>query len=216
MAKILVIEDEVPISELIELTLTTVGYEVSVAYDGTAGLSLVEQSTPDMIILDLMLPDANGYDLIPRFAKLGIPIILLSARDTLLDKVKCLELGADDYMTKPFVGMELLARIKAVLRRAGKNTCHYVFDDIEVQLKERRVSRSGEFVDLTPKEFDLLRVLLENKGIAMSRDKLLELVWDYDYVGDTRTVDMHIQRLRHKLTTSRIATVYKLGYRLEV
>lgn len=216
MTKILVIEDEEAISELIRLNLTMMGYGVVQAMDGQEGLNLIKSSNPDLILLDLMLPKIDGYDLLPEITSRNIPVILLTAKDSLKDKVKGFSLGADDYITKPFEGMELIARIKAVLRRTSNPSEELSFDDITLIPSQRKVYKGDKEIDLTLKEFDLLKLLVENKGIAFSREKLLEVVWDTDFEGNTRTVDMHIQRLRSKLHTEKITTVYKIGYRLEV
>jgi len=216
MPKILVIEDEEAISELIRLNLTMVGFNVVQAMDGQEGLDLIKSSNPDLILLDLMLPKIDGYDLLPEITSRNIPVILLTAKDSLKDKVKGFSLGADDYITKPFEGMELIARIKAVLRRTSNISEALTFDDITLIPSQRKVYKGDKEIDLTLKEFDLLKVLVENKGVAFTREKLLELVWDTDFEGNTRTVDMHIQRLRSKLHTEKITTVYKIGYRLEV
>ncbi|NLP37036.1 MAG: response regulator transcription factor [Firmicutes bacterium] len=215
MAKILIIEDEEPIRELVKLNLEMAGYETLVAADGQEGLTLIESHDIDLIILDIMLPKLDGYELMPTINKKNIPTIMLTAKDGLMDKVKGLEMGADDYITKPFEAIELLARVKSVLRRTGKEKANITFDDIEIFLDQRKVLKGGQEVELTYKEFSLLQILVENRGVAMSREKLLEIVWGYDFPGNTRTVDMHIQRLRNKLGTDRIKTIYKVGYRLE-
>jgi len=215
MAKILIIEDEEPIRELVKLNLELAGYETLVAADGQEGLTLIESHDIDLIILDIMLPKLDGYELMPTINKKNIPTIMLTAKDGLMDKVKGLEMGADDYITKPFEAIELLARVKSVLRRTGKEKANITFDDIEIFLDQRKVLKGGKEVELTYKEFSLLQILVENRGVAMSREKLLEIVWGYDFPGNTRTVDMHIQRLRNKLGTDRIKTIYKVGYRLE-
>ena len=215
MAKILIIEDEEPIRELVKLNLELAGYETLVAADGQEGLTLIESHDIDLIILDIMLPKLDGYELMPTINKKNIPTIMLTAKDGLMDKVKGLEMGADDYITKPFEAIELLARVKSVLRRTGKEKANITFDDIEIFLDQRKVLKGGQEVELTYKEFSLLQILVENRGVAMSREKLLEIVWGYDFPGNTRTVDMHIQRLRNKLGTDRIKTIYKVGYRLE-
>lgn len=158
----------------------------------------------------------DGYELLPRLIKRKIPVIFLTSRDSLKDKVHGLDIGADDYITKPFEGSELIARIKAVLRRKGKEENRKGFDDIEIRYDERRVLRGSEEVELTAKEYKLLKNLLENVNVAVSRENLLEVVWGYDYPGNTRTVDIHIQKLRSKLGTERIKTVFKMGYRLEL
>lgn len=215
MGKILIIEDEQSIRELIKLNLSVVGYQTREAGDGEEGLDVLNNEKIDLVILDLMLPKIDGYELLPLILKKEIPVILLTAKDGLKDKVKGLNLGADDYLTKPFEVIELLARIKAVLRRTGKQAKIKCFGDIKIFFDQRQVFKGQQEIELTPKEFDLLEILVENKGIAMSREKLLELVWDYAYEGTTRTVDIHVQRLRRKLKTDKIKTVYKLGYRLE-
>lgn len=215
MEKILIIEDEEPISELIKLNLSTVGYETYKAMDGEEGLTFLTNNHVDLVILDIMLPKLDGYQLLPHIIKKDIPVILLTAKDGLLDRVKGLNMGADDYIVKPFEGIELLARVRSVLRRAGKQQNIIRLGDIEVYLEQRKVIKNGQEIILTPKEFDLLRILVENKNIVMSREKLLQMVWDYHFEGSTRTVDMHIQRLRDKLGTDRIKTIYKLGYRLD-
>lgn len=215
MKRILVVEDEEPIRELIKLNLTMVGYEVVEAEDGEEGLNFINNDSLDLIILDIMIPKINGYELLPHIRTKNIPVILLTAKDSIKDKVKGLNLGADDYITKPFESVELIARINALLRRCEKRDNIKKFDDIEIHEDERRVFKNGKEIELTLKEFELLNLLLDNKGIALSREKILKYVWNYDFEGSTRTVDMHIQKLRHKLGTDKITTVYKVGYRLE-
>lgn len=215
MINILIIEDEEAISELIKLNLSIVGYNAVQAYDGEEALKYLEKQCFDLILLDIMLPRKDGYEILPFIVKRNIPVILITAKDGLKDRVKGLNMGADDYITKPFEGIELLARVNAVLRRTGKQSKTMTFDDIEILVDQRKVLKGGKEINLTLKEFDLLYILLQNKGIALSREKLLELVWDYDFEGNTRTVDIHVQRLRTKLGTDRIKTVYKVGYRFE-
>lgn len=215
MSTILIIEDEEPIRELIKMNLSMAGYDSLEASDGEEGLQLINTEQIDLIILDIMLPKFDGFDLLPTIVKKDIPTIILTAKDRLQDKIKGLEMGADDYITKPFETIELLARVKSVLRRAGKEKTKVVIDDLEIFLDQRKVLRNGKEIELTYKEFDLLRILIENKGCVLSRERLLEVVWGYDFEGNTRTVDTHIQRLRSKLGIDKIKTVYKVGYRLE-
>ena len=215
MANILIVEDEEAISEFIKLNLSVVGYNTYEAFDGEEAVSILKVKPIDLVLLDIMLPKGDGYEVLPFIVEKNIPVILVTAKNRLEDRVKGLNLGADDYITKPFEGIELLARVNAVLRRTGKQMVKKSFDDIEVLIDQRKVLKSGREIDLTFKEFDLLKILLENRGLALSRERLLKLVWDYDFEGSTRTVDIHIQRLRRKLSTERIKTVYKVGYRFE-
>jgi two-component system, OmpR family, alkaline phosphatase synthesis response regulator PhoP len=215
MKKILIVEDEEPIRELIKLHLDMAGYETLEAEDGEKALKLIRTKDIDLVVLDVMLPKLNGYELLPHITSKGTPVILLTAKGSMKDKVVGLNAGADDYLIKPFEGIELIARINALLRRCGKGNRIKTFDDIEIYFEERKVLKGGIEIELTPKEFDLLNFLVDNKGLAISRERLLEVLWDYDFEGNTRTVDMHVQRLRTKLSTNRINTVYKIGYRLD-
>jgi two-component system alkaline phosphatase synthesis response regulator PhoP len=216
MRKILIIEDEKPIADLIRLNLTMAGFATEQASDGRAALKLVQSAGFDLALLDVMLPGQDGFDLLPRITARGIPVIFVTAKDSLKDRVGGLEGGADDYIVKPFEGTELVARVKAVLRRRGKSDQRCLFEDIEVDFASRRVLKDGREVELTLKEFELLKCLIDNKNIAVSREDLLKNVWEYQSPGNTRTVDIHVQKLRSKLRTDAIKTVFKLGYRLEL
>ncbi len=215
MANILIVEDELPINELIKRNMNLVGHRCFSAFDGKQALAFVEQYSFDLILLDIMLPELDGFDVFDRIH--GIPTIFLTAKNSLSDRVKGLNMGADDYLTKPFEMLELLARVDAVLRRTRKETEIFKIDNLKIQFDSRQIFINEEVIECTPKEYELLEVLVRNRNIALSREKLLELAWGYDYEGDTRTVDVHIQKLRKKLgLDNRIKTVYKLGYRLEV
>ena len=215
MATILIVEDEIPIHELIRRNLQAVGHTCLSAFDGKEAIQVLEQKEVDLILLDIMLPELDGYEVFQQAR--GTPTIFLTARSSLSDKVKGLTLGADDYLVKPFEMLELLARVDAVLRRTKKEGKSFELDALKIDFESRQAFLNDKPVDCTPKEFDLLEVLVINRNIALSREKLLELAWGYDYVGDTRTVDVHVQKLRKKLDMeSRIKTVYKMGYRLEV
>ncbi len=215
LAKILIVEDEIPINELIKRNLQSVGHECISVFDGAEALKEISKKDIDLILLDIMLPEIDGYDVFQQTC--GIPTIFLTAKHSLTDKVKGLKLGADDYIVKPFEMLELLARVEAVLRRTKKVSDSFDIDGLHVDFSSRQVYLDGELVECTPKEFDLLEVMINNRNIALSREKLLDLAWGYDFVGDSRTVDNHIQKLRKKLNMeNRIKTVYKLGYRLEV
>nr|WP_205762837.1 response regulator transcription factor [Aneurinibacillus aneurinilyticus] len=215
VATILIVEDEVSINELIKRNLQSVGHTCISVFDGRAAIHELAQQEVDLVLLDIMLPEIDGYEVFQQIQ--GIPTIFLTARSNLSDKVKGLTLGADDYLVKPFEMLELLARVDAVLRRTKKESKNFKLDGIKIDFESRQVFLNEHPVECTPKEFDLLEVLVNNRNIALSRDRLLELAWGYDYVGDTRTVDVHIQKLRKKLDMeSRIKTVYKMGYRLEV
>lgn len=216
LEKILIVEDDLAISDLIKLNLKMVGYNIKQVFDGEKAIELIEKENFDLIILDIMLPKLDGFGVMDWIKDLEIPVIFLTAKDGLSDKVKGLKMGADDYIVKPFEAIELLARIEVILKRCGKRSHIIRFKDLEILTEERIVKKDGEVIDLTIKEFELLKILIQNKGIALSRDKILEKVWGYDYLGETRTVDMHIQKIRKKLKLfEEIKTVFKVGYRLE-
>jgi phosphate regulon transcriptional regulator PhoB len=225
--KILVVDDEENIVELVKFNLENEGYQVITAYDGEEALKKVEEVHPNLIILDLMLPKLDGFDVcrqIRKDSKLSkIPIIMLSAKGEEIDKILGLELGADDYVTKPFSPRELLARVKAILRRAKKKGEKeeeiIALGDIKMDLTKYRVQVDGSEISLTPKEFDLLAILMTHPGQVFSRSYLLDELWGYDYHGDTRTVDVHIRRLRKKISNysdeESILTVRGVGYKFK-
>lgn len=214
--KILIIEDDLAISNLIKLNLNIANYETIQSYDGGEALNIIETEAPDLILLDVMLPNVDGFTLMDKIRPLNIPVIFLTAKNSVIDKVHGLKLGAEDYIVKPFAAIELLARIETVLRRYGKTTDLLEFKNIKIYLKERIVKKDDTSIDLTLKEFDLLCMLVQNKNIALTREAILEKVWEFDYVGETRTVDMHIGTIRKKLDLNdSIKTIFKVGYRLE-
>ena len=215
MAHILIVEDEKSISDLIAMNLELVGHTSQQVLDGREALAYIKQ-TYALIILDIMLPGLDGFALMEQIPE-NTPVIFLTALGNLADRVKGFKLGADDYIVKPFETIELLARIEAVLRRTNRSTNRFSLDNTVVNLESRIVTVNGSEIELTLREYELLEILIKNKNIALSREKLLKMAWDYDYLGETRTVDVHIQKLRKKLNwEKRIKTVYKLGYRLEV
>lgn len=214
--KILIVEDDVHISNIIKMNLNLVNYATTQVFDGLSALNEVKRNQFDLILLDVMIPNLDGFALMERIRSYRIPVIFLTAKNSVYDKVHGLKLGADDYMVKPFEAIELLARIETVLRRYGKEERVMMFRHIRADLDKRAVTMRGEAVELTPKEYDLLVVLLKNKNIALTREQFLEKVWGDDYYGETRTVDMHIKSLRKKLELQDdIKTIYKIGYRLE-
>lgn len=214
--KILIVEDDIHISRIIRMNLNLVNYETVEVYDGLAALAAVKQEKFDLILLDVMIPKLDGFELMEQIKPYGIPVIFLTAKNSVYDKVNGLKLGADDYMVKPFEAIELLARIETVLRRYGKEEQVMMIQHVRVDLDKREVTLHAETVELTPKEYDLLVVLLKNKNIALSREQFLDKVWGSDYYGETRTVDMHIKSVRKKLQLQdHIKTIYKIGYRLE-
>jgi DNA-binding response OmpR family regulator len=217
MAKILIIEDDEAINNLIFMNLNLVNYECKQAYDGNEAISILEQWHPDLILLDVMIPYIDGFTLMERKIFQDIPVIFVTAKDQIADKVKGLKLGADDYIVKPFEALELLARVEAVLRRTKPVKRKFTIENTVINLDEHLVTVDNKPVNLTNREFELLEVLINNCNLALSREKLLNLVWGHDYFGDTRTVDVHITKLRKKLRLeNHIKTVYKLGYRLEM
>lgn len=216
MAHILIVEDEKSINDLIAMNLELVGHTGTQAYDGLEALECLKQDAYSLVILDIMLPGLDGFALM-QYVPENTPVIFLTAMGNLSDRVKGLKLGADDYIVKPFETVELLARIEAVLRRTRRSLNIFSLDNTVINLESRVVTVDGNEVELTLREYELLEILIKNKNMALSREKLLKLAWEYDYLGETRTVDVHIQKLRKKLNwENRIKTVYKMGYRLEV
>ena len=214
--KILVVEDEKNISRLIEINLTDAGYCCDCVYDGETAARYLEEKNYDLILLDIMLPRVDGYELIEYIRPTDIPVIFLTAKETVEDKVRGLEMGAEDYMTKPFECMELLARVKTVLRRRHRDSGILNLYDLTINTISRTVLKQEQPVKLTEKEYSLLILLAENKNVALYREQIYKRVWGEEYDGDGRTVDIHIQRLRSKTGLgNHIATVYKIGYRLE-
>lgn len=215
MAKILVVEDERPIRNLIMRNLELIGHTCTGAGDGISALDIMEEQQFDLMIFDIMLPNVSGFELI-EYAN-GTPVIFVTAKEGLNDRLKGLSLGADDYIVKPFEIQELLLRVRAVLRRCKRDDEKLSFDDVEIDFSAKKVFRNGIEVILTPKEYALLETLTLNRNIALSREKLINLVWGYDYEGDTRTVDVHIRQIRAKLgLKDRLKTLYKTGYRFEL
>lgn len=214
MKKILIVEDEEAISNLIRMSLQKAGYSCEQAMDGENAADRIAEHTYDLVLLDIMLPGMNGYELLDYIKTTNMPVIFITAMGTLDDKVKGLKAGADDYITKPFEMVELLARVESVLRRYHKSEERIEVDDVIIDIPSRTVTRQGEAVKLTLKEFELLLFLVRNRNIALYRETIYENIWQSEYMGDGRTVDLHIQRLRKKLHwEDRIHTVYKVGYR---
>lgn len=219
MADILIVEDDRRINELIRRTLNMTGHMGVPAFSGREALSVLEEKRIDLILLGIGLPDMDGFVLMRQIAREfnGIPVICVTARDEVPDRVKGLKGGAEDYIVKPFAMEELLARVQVVLRRFHKEQSIFHIRDVEVDLAGADVKKGGEHTNLTKQEYELLKVLLLNKNIALSRERLLELAWGMDYYGDDRTVDVHIRRLRQKLgLENEIKTIFRYGYRLEI
>lgn len=217
MTKIMIVEDDPAISNLIKENLSDAGYHCSCAFDGAVAADMLETAEFDLILLDVMLPKIDGYELLNYIRPLGIPVIFLTARTDTLDKVRGLKMGADDYITKPFEILELLARVETVLRRYGKARQHIELFDIEIDTLSRIVTKKGVQAALTAKEYDLLLLFVRNKNIALYRDFIYERVWGGEYLDSSRTVDLHIQRMRKKLgLEDKLIAVPKVGYRLEV
>jgi two-component system alkaline phosphatase synthesis response regulator PhoP len=224
---ILIVDDEEHILELIRFNLENNGYKVITGTNGIDALELVRKELPQLLLLDLMLPGMDGYDVCKEIRKdnsiSSTPIIMLSAKGEELDKILGLELGADDYITKPFSVRELLARVKAMLRRTTIQIIDktYRFGNILIDFEKHEVIKAGEKVELTLKEFELLEILTKNKGRVMTRDFLLDEIWGYEFVGETRTVDVHIRHLRQKIEVDdknpkHIETVRGIGYRFSI
>ena len=217
MIKILIVDDEKPICDLIDINLSAAGYQCKSVQDGLAAIDLIERESFDLILLDIMLPGADGFDIMEYIRPLKVPVIFITARGEVKNKIKGLKLGAEDYLVKPFDVLELAARVEVVLRRFHKTEQTLTAGDVTVDLEARKVTRGGRPVVLTNKEFGLLVLFMQNRNIALFRERLYETVWKGEYFGDSRTLDLHVQRLRRKLGWEQsLVAVYKVGYRLEV
>lgn len=217
MIRILIIEDEKAIANLLYVSLSDAGYSCTCAYDGQEGADLIEQQEYDLILLDIMLPRINGYELMEYIRPMGTPVIFITAKVEIADRVKGLKLGAEDYIIKPFAVDELLARVETVLRRYQKGDRIMHVADVEINTDARTVFQNGLPVMLTNKEFDLLVEFARNKNTVLYRERLYEKIWGEPYIGESRTLDLHVQRLRRKLQwDQRLKTIFRLGYRLDV
>lgn len=216
MVNILIVEDDPNIAKSIEVATSIVGYHCNHCADGVTAVKEVLTGNYDIVLLDVMLPELNGFEVIERIRDSGTPVIFLTAMGDVTDKIKGLRMGAEDYIVKPFEVMELLARIEVVLRRFKKDSDILHFRDIAVDVYKHTVIQNGVGVDLTPKEFDVLVFFMRNQNLAVSRDRLLAAVWGYEFEGESRTVDIHIQQIRKKLDLKKyLITIPKLGYRLD-
>lgn len=217
MNRILIVEDEPPISNLIAMNLKQAGYLCTCAFDGAEAADMIHPGAFDLVLLDVMLPKVNGFELLEYIQPMEIPVIFITARSEVPDRVKGLRLGADDYITKPFEVAELLARVESVLRRYKKTERILRVLDITIDTESRTVEKNGQEIELTIKEYELLLLFARNRNVALFRETIYERVWENPYMGDTRTVDLHVQRLRKKLGWENyLQTVYKVGYRLEI
>ena len=215
MNKILIVEDEEAIANLIKMNLKNAGYYCDVCYNGKDGADKMQTEHYDLCLLDIMLPEINGYELLDYAKSIELPVIFLTARGETADKVKGLQAGADDYITKPFEVLELLARVENILRRFEKTARCIDILDLHIDTVSRTVTKNGVPLKLTYKEFDLLLLFVRNPNVALYREVIYEHVWDSTYMGDSRTVDLHVQRLRKKAGLEKqIEAVYKVGYRL--
>lgn len=224
MKKILIVEDEEKLSRVIQLELQYENYETEIANNGTDALRLMNEQTWDLVLLDIMIPELSGLEVLRRLRRTDdhTPVILLTARDQVHDKVSGLDLGANDYVTKPFQIEELLARIRAHLRKTNRKTTEtdvLHIGDLSVDMNTRQVIRSESEIELTPREFDLLTFLMKNKNIVLTRDRIMDQVWGYDFVGDTNVVDVYIRYIRKKIdkgySTPYIQTVRGVGYTIK-
>ena len=216
MRTILIVEDEQAIRDLIDIQLSAAGYACTTVADGIKAADMIEEQAFDLILLDIMLPGADGYELMEYIRPTGTPVIFITARHEVRDRVKGLRLGADDYIVKPFDVVELLARVETVLRRYHRGDRCVEIEGVTINFEAHTVCKNGRQLDLTAKEFGLLSLFVRNKNIALYRETLYEKVWAGEFDGDSRTVDLHVQRLRKKLGWERcLVTVYKIGYRLE-
>lgn len=217
MNKILIIEDEESIATLLKMNLIKAGYQCDVALDGADGADKLSENHYDLCLLDIMLPEINGYELLSYAKSLEVPVMFVTAKGETQDKVKGLKAGADDYITKPFEILELLARVENILRRFHKTEQYIKVLDLDIDTVSREVRKNGNVLKLTYKEFDLLLLFVRNPETALYRETIYERVWDSPYLGDSRTVDLHVQRLRKKAGLEKnIEAVYKVGYRFRL
>ncbi len=217
MIRILVVEDETPISELLRLSLSKAGYQCACVYDGLEAADLLEKEIYDLILLDVMLPGISGFELMDYIRSLGIPVIFITAKNAVSDRVKGLRMGAEDYIVKPFEILELLARVEGVLRRHGKLESAISIAGLEINTLAMTVTRNGRDISLTKKEYDILLLFARNPGIVLYKSTIYEQVWGGEYPDSTRTVELHVQRMKKKVGwDDRIKPVYAIGYRLEV
>ena len=217
MIKIFIVEDEKPISDLLRMSLTKAGYECTCAFDGLEAADRLESERFDLILLDVMLPGVDGFELMEYIRTLEMPVIFITARNMVEDRVKGLRMGAEDYIVKPFEIIELLARIETVLRRYNKLDRMVEVAGLSIDTRSMVVKRDGEEIPLTRKEYELLLLFARNPGTALYRETIYERVWGGDYFGDSRTIDLHVQRVRKKAGwEDKLQSVYKVGYRLEV
>ena len=216
MIRILIVEDDAHIAKMIEATLSIGGYASAICEDGIRAVEMIQSRKFDLVLLDVMLPGMDGFEIIQKIQSGDTPVIFLTALQDVADKVKGLRLGAEDYIVKPFEAVELLARIEVVLRRTNRGRNVLEYKDIVVNIDEHLVKKSGESIALTPKEFDVLVFFLQNPDIVLTRERLLSSVWGYGFIGETRTVDIHVQQVRKKMGLQQsLITIPKLGYRLE-
>lgn len=216
MAEILIVEDDENIARMIEATLSMVGYRCDGCEDGSEAVRRILEGSYDLILLDVMLPGMDGFEILTKIKNKGTPVIFLTALQDVGDKVKGLRLGAEDYIVKPFEAVELLARIEVVLRRTNAGRQQLAYDGILVDLQKHVVTKNGERVPLTPKEFDVLVFFMQNVDIAITRERLMAVIWGYEFEGESRTVDIHVQQVRRKLDLKgKLVTIPKLGYCLE-
>ena len=217
MIKILIVDDEKPICDLIDINLTAAGYNCKAVQDGLQAINLIEGEKFDLILLDIMLPGADGYDIMEYIRPLKIPVIFITAKHEVKDRVKGLRLGAEDYLVKPFEVVELVARVEVVLRRFNKTRALLQAGDVVVDMDARKVTKAGQPVVLTNKEYGLLLLFIQNKNVALFKETLYEKVWGDEYIADSRTLELHVQRLRKKMNwETNLVAVYKVGYRLEI
>jgi len=213
MARILIVEDEAAIRQVVAMHLQLVGHAVLQAEDAAAAREILVHTQADLAVLDVMLPGEDGFSLGQDLIRQEIPVLYLTAKTAVTDRVRGLSMGAQDYILKPFEPMELLARVENILRRTRREEMGFDCGGLEIDFSARRVRLDGQEVSLTALEYDLLAMLARRRNVAMSREELLHGVWGYDYMGETRTVDVHVQRLRRKIGMQYIETVYKYGYR---